>query len=216
MAEHGHASLMDGVYKYQRHFYDLTRKYYLLGRDRLLDELKAPENGTILEVGCGTGRNLIKAAKRYPNARLYGVDISDEMLKTARANIEKAKLSDRIELAQGDATNFSPSDLFGIPSFDRVFISYALSMIPDWQNTVRHSSTLLSETGALHMVDFGQQERLPGWFRAMLFAWLRKFHVSPRAELESYLNDLAKQASIRAEYKNLFRGYAVLGQLSRA
>ena len=28
---------MDGVYRYQRHVYDLTRKYYLLGRDRLID-----------------------------------------------------------------------------------------------------------------------------------------------------------------------------------
>ena len=117
MAEQVHASLMDGVYKYQRHFYDLTRKYYLLGRDRLLDDLRAPEGGTILEVGCGTGRNLIKAAKRYPNATLYGVDISDEMLKTARANIEKAKLSSRITLAQGDATGFSADDLFGAASF---------------------------------------------------------------------------------------------------
>ena len=216
MAEQAHASLMDGVYKYQRHFYDLTRKYYLLGRDRLLDELKAPDGGTILEVGCGTGRNLIKAAKRYPNARLYGVDISDEMLKTARANIAKAKLSDRVELAQGDATGFSASDLFGLSSFDRVFISYALSMIPDWKNTIRHSATLIGETGSLHMVDFGQQERLPGWFRSMLFAWLRKFHVSPRGELETYLNDVAHQAAGEAVFQNLFRGYAVLGRLSRA
>ncbi|RUV53463.1 SAM-dependent methyltransferase, partial [Mesorhizobium sp. M5C.F.Ca.IN.020.14.1.1] len=31
-----HAELMDGVYRWQRHIYDLTRKYYLLGRDRLI------------------------------------------------------------------------------------------------------------------------------------------------------------------------------------
>ncbi len=37
--EHSHAELMDGVYRYQRHVYDLTRKYYLLGRDRLIDGL---------------------------------------------------------------------------------------------------------------------------------------------------------------------------------
>ena len=215
MGEQAHAGLMDGVYKYQRHFYDLTRKYYLLGRDRLLDELQTPQGGTILEVGCGTGRNLIRAAKRYPNARLFGVDISDEMLKTARANIERAGLSDRINLARGDATNFSPQNLFDLDHFDRVFISYALSMIPDWQNTIRHSSTLLGENGSLHIVDFGQQERLPSWFRSMLFAWLTKFHVSPRGDLETYLNDLAAQSSIQANYQNLFRGYAVLGSLSR-
>lgn len=216
MAEPAHASLMDGVYKYQRHFYDLTRKYYLLGRDRLLDELQVPNGGTILEVGCGTGRNLIKAAKRYPNARLFGVDISDEMLKTARANIEKAKLSERIKLAQGDATGFSSQELFTLSSFDRVFISYALSMIPDWKNTIRHSATLIGETGSLHMVDFGQQERMPGWFRAMLFAWLSKFHVSPRGDLEVYISSVAQDEASEASFRNLFRGYAVLGTLSRS
>ncbi len=31
-----HATLMDRVYKRQRHFYDATRKYYLLGRDPMI------------------------------------------------------------------------------------------------------------------------------------------------------------------------------------
>ena len=35
-APSGHAALMDGVYRHQRHIYDLTRKFYLLGRDRLI------------------------------------------------------------------------------------------------------------------------------------------------------------------------------------
>ncbi|TIQ66810.1 MAG: SAM-dependent methyltransferase, partial [Mesorhizobium sp.] len=33
---------MDGVYRWQRHIYDLTRKYYLLGRDRLISGLEVP------------------------------------------------------------------------------------------------------------------------------------------------------------------------------
>ncbi|MHC2296968.1 ubiquinone/menaquinone biosynthesis C-methylase UbiE [Rhizobium mongolense] len=51
-----HANLMDGMYRYQRHIYDLTRKYYLLGRDRTIRNLDIAEGGTLLEVGCGTGR----------------------------------------------------------------------------------------------------------------------------------------------------------------
>ena len=38
-----HKGLMDGVYRYQRHIYDLTRKYYLLGRDGLIADLAAVE-----------------------------------------------------------------------------------------------------------------------------------------------------------------------------
>ena len=94
------ADLMDRVYRYQRHFYDLTRKYYLLGRDQLIAGLQPPTRGHVLEIGCGTGRNLIAAARAYPRAQFYGVDISASMLATARANIERAGLSDRIRLAQ--------------------------------------------------------------------------------------------------------------------
>lgn len=129
----GHAARMDGVYRGQRHIYDLTRKYYLLGRDRLIDELAPQPGAHVLEIGCGTGRNLIAAARFWPGAHFYGIDISEEMLKTARASIARAGLSQRIRVAQGDATDFDPKILFRIPSFDRIIQSYTLSMIPDWQ-----------------------------------------------------------------------------------
>jgi S-adenosylmethionine-diacylgycerolhomoserine-N-methlytransferase len=34
-----HATAMDRMYRHARHIYDLTRKPYLLGRDRLIAEL---------------------------------------------------------------------------------------------------------------------------------------------------------------------------------
>ena len=42
------------------------RKYYLLGRDRLVRELDAKPGDRIVEVGCGTARNLVRAARVYP------------------------------------------------------------------------------------------------------------------------------------------------------
>jgi S-adenosylmethionine-diacylgycerolhomoserine-N-methlytransferase len=92
---------MDGVYRRQRHVYDLTRKYYLLGRDRLIEELDVPPAGLVLELGCGTGRNLAHAALAYPDARFFGLDISSVMLETAAANLERDGLSGRIRLARG-------------------------------------------------------------------------------------------------------------------
>jgi SAM-dependent methyltransferase len=111
--DHSHAELMDGVYRYQRHVYDLTRKYYLLGRDRLIDRLDVPPGGTVLELGCGTGRNLVKAAQAFPQAQLGGLDISAEMLETASVAIGRRGLSARVRLAQGDASAFDAESLFG-------------------------------------------------------------------------------------------------------
>ena len=83
---------MDRIYARQRHIYDLTRRYFLLGRDTLIAELRPPSRGGILEIGCGTGRNLIATARAYPDAALFGLDVSSAMLSTARANIRRCGL----------------------------------------------------------------------------------------------------------------------------
>ena len=49
---------MNRMYRRQRHIYDGTRRYYLLGRDPLIAKLKPEAGANVLEVGCGTGRNL--------------------------------------------------------------------------------------------------------------------------------------------------------------
>lgn len=208
-----HAGRMDAIYRTQRHFYDLTRKYYLLGRDELIRALAPPASGTVLEIGCGTGRNLIAAARAWPEARLYGIDISEAMLETARAKVARAGLSERITLAQGDATGFDTVELFGVATFDRVFQSYTLSMIPDWHGAIREGAAKLAPGGELAVVDFGQQERLPRWWRTLLFAWLAKFEVAPRARLPEALREVAASAGLRAEITPHYRGFAWSGRL---
>jgi S-adenosylmethionine-diacylgycerolhomoserine-N-methlytransferase len=204
-----HADLMDDVYRWQRHVYDLTRKHYLLGRDRMIDRLEAPAGGSVLELGCGTGRNIALAARRYREARWFGLDISAEMLATARMALARNGLADRARLAQGDATDFDAEVLFGQHDFDRVFISYSLSMIPDWQACITQALAAVKPGGSLHIVDFGSQERLPGWFKSLLRAWLAKFHVSPRDSLREVLESECRRAGASLEFETLFRGYAV-------
>ena len=91
---------MDAMYRYQRHIYDLTRKFYLFGRDQLLRQLPAPAGAKILEMGCGTGRNLVNLARRAAGAEIYGVDISREMLATAEAKLARAGLRSHQHVAR--------------------------------------------------------------------------------------------------------------------
>lgn len=205
---------MDAIYRTQRHFYDLTRKYYLLGRDRLIRDLAPPPGGSVIEIGCGTGRNLIAAAKAWPDARYFGIDISEAMLETARAKVAAAGLSDRITLAQGDATAFDAQALFGITVFDRVFQSYTLSMIPDWQGALREGAGKLAPGGRLDIVDFGQQEQLPGAFKRLLFGWLAQFDVEPRRALPDVLGEVARARGLTDQFTPLYRGYAWSARLS--
>lgn len=210
-----HAKLMDGVYRWQRHIYDATRKYYLLGRDRLIARLAVPSGGKVLEVACGTGRNLVRTGRTYPDALLFGLDISSEMLATADASLERAGLPARASLAEADATAFDPMRLFGYRAFDRVFISYSLSMIPDWQGAIRAGLQATANGGELHIVDFGRQERLPSWFRKLLRGWLSRFHVSPRDSLREELESQSRRIGATLEFDSLFRGYAVIATIRK-
>ena len=213
--DYEHATLMDKVYRHQAAIYDLTRKYYLLGRDRLIDELDLPAGGTVLEIACGTGRNLIRIADRYQEAELYGVDISGPMLEQAARNTARASMSWRVHLAKADALSFSPEKTFGVGQFDRIVFSYCLSMIPDWEGALAHAVPMLAPGGRIHMVDFGQSSGLPKWFAAGMSAWLRQFHVTPRAGMAEAFARLAAETGMRAETRSIFRDYALIGTMSR-
>lgn len=202
------SELMDRIYRRQRHVYDLTRKYYLLGRDRLILRLAPPAGSRVLEIGCGTARNLVVAARAYPGVQFFGIDISTEMLETARHLVEREGLSHDIRLARADATAFDPALLFGVPSFSRIFVSYSLSMMPGWEAVLERALRWLAPGGELHVVDFGGQEHLPVWFRAGLRAWLRLFHVTPRDELEQELTLIGLRSGALTAIERPFRGYA--------
>ncbi|WP_321337341.1 class I SAM-dependent methyltransferase [uncultured Cohaesibacter sp.] len=207
-ADSNHAGLMDDIYRYQRTIYDATRKYYLLGRDRLIAEMAPQEDAHILEIACGTGRNLDLLDRRYPDRTLCGLDISEQMLETART-----KLAGRANLAQADACNFDSESLFGRKDFDHIVMSYSLSMIPDWQGAISEALKHLAPGGKLHLVDFGDQAQLPALFKHTLRNWLDRFHVSPRDELNNVLLELASEQSLKVSHRYLYRHYAQLAQV---
>ncbi len=178
-----HAALMDRIYRRQRYIYDFTRKYYLFGRDRLIDQLALKPGARVIEVGCGTARNLIRIARKYPGVRIYGLDASSEMLTTAEQSLAQEGLTGQVKLIQAYAEALSPG-LFGeTEPFDVAIFSYALSMIPDWKQALRAAVSALSPDGMLHIVDFGDLKGLGRPIEFLLRAWLGLFHVAPREEL---------------------------------
>ena len=128
------------------------------------------------------------------------------MLRTAEAKVARLGLSSRIRIAQGDATDFSPEDLFGRKAFDAVFISYSLSMMPQAPQVVANALASLKSNGRLHIVDFGMQDRLPAFWRRLLYGWLDLFHVHPDT---IDIGDAIRRAGGRLTWRQtLYRGYA--------
>jgi S-adenosylmethionine-diacylgycerolhomoserine-N-methlytransferase len=209
-----HATAMDRMYRFQRHIYDASRYFYLLGRDELLDRLHPPSGGSILEIGCGTGRNLIGLGRRYPDVRLFGVDISEEMLKSALQAASRAGLARQVTFAAADATSFNPVTSFGQAQFDRVMFSYSLSMIPDWRTALGRAARFLSTQGELHVADFGQCEKLPPVFSSALKRWLRWFSVTPRSTLPTEMEAIARTHGQTSHFESKFGGYAWLAAMT--
>lgn len=208
---------MDNMYRWTRHVYDASRKYYLLGRDVLIEKLDAGQDEQICEVGCGTARNLVKLARRYPQARFFGLDASEEMLKTAQANLDRQGIARKIQLRQAYSQSFHPENLFDIRRpLDKIIFSYALSIIPPWQESIDHALELLPSGGEIHIVDFGGQDELPSWFRSFLFWWLDKFHVYHKPEILDYLRLLEHEKKGALTVEPLYKGYAYRAVFKKA
>lgn len=157
---------LGGYYRLHAPIYDLTRPVFLFGRERVLDRLRVhwtlDRPPTILEIGCGTGRNLDKLERRFPGARLVGLDLAEPMLERARR-----RLGDRARLVRGAAGEVDA----GGP-YDIVLLSYVLTMTGAAQaRCITAAHAALAPGGLLGVVDF-ERTPLPAFAR-----WMALNHV---------------------------------------
>lgn len=205
-----HQERMDRRYRYQRHIFDLSRRFILFGRDRAIAALRLGEASSVLEIGCGTGRNLKLMAEAHPALQLAGVDISSEMLKSARAKLAAARLDQRIALRQGDAA--APAG----GKAPRILMSYCLSMVPDWRRALVGAIDMLAPGGILAIVDFGSFGGLPDWLAESCIAVLSRHDVTPCLELAQELRRNAASPSLTVRHEYALAGVYQLAVVTRA
>jgi S-adenosylmethionine-diacylgycerolhomoserine-N-methlytransferase len=167
-----HRDFLNRYYGASRRIYDLTRKYYLFGRDGVLGALAGERWTRLVEVGPGTGRNLRLLRRMRPDAELGAIEASDAMLEHARARCPD------VSFVQGFAERADYAAPLGAPP-ERVLFSYCLSMVPNQREALARARGALAPGGEVVVVDFSDLEGLPGPLAALLRAWLRAFHVAP-------------------------------------
>lgn len=214
------AVAMDRMYRFTRHVYDLTRAYYLLGRDRLLAKIATSPTTSTLEVGCGTARNLIRLGRRPEPGALFGLDASHEMLETAAASIARSGVEQRgrppIVLRQGLAEQLDGRRMFGREApFDTIYFSYCLSMVPTWPGAIEAALANLKPGGEMLIVDFWDQRDLPRWFAAGLRRWLAMFHVHYRPEVHDALAAIGTSGRAEVTFESVANRYAYIATVRR-
>jgi S-adenosylmethionine-diacylgycerolhomoserine-N-methlytransferase len=205
------AHAMDRLYAGQKRVFDLTRKYYLLGRDQLIERMTIAPGATVCELGAGTARNLILLARRHPQGRFYGVDISAEMLDQAAINLARAGLGESIAMRHAPAEELDYHGQFGLAApFDAVVFSYCLSMLPvaALRPAIDAAWANVAPGGTLYYVDFGPMLGWPAPARRVFARWLGLFHAHYRQDVVDALTALAPRREV--ESVPLYGGYALL------
>jgi phosphatidylethanolamine/phosphatidyl-N-methylethanolamine N-methyltransferase len=136
--------------------------------------------GRVLEVGIGTGISLPQYA---PHVRIFGTDISEAMLRKAKARVAELRLKNVEGLAVMDAEKLEfPDD-----SFDVVMAQYVVTAVPNPEAALNEFARVLRPGGEMIILsrvsaDAGMrrfiEQRLqpvvrPLGFRTAEFAWSR-------------------------------------------
>jgi ubiquinone/menaquinone biosynthesis C-methylase UbiE len=111
--------------------------------ERLFQKLTIGPNDYVLEIGCGSAKDLCRLVEKY-NCRAIGVDSSDLILKFAKDRVRRTGLSSKITIIKGDIANMN---FFLDGQFDIVIAQSVLATIPDKDKVAAEVSRVLKSGG---------------------------------------------------------------------
>lgn len=120
-------------------------------REQALAKLKVEEGEVVLEIGFGPGHDLVSMAKSVGvEGKVYGIDLSLEMVAIAKERMSAAGLADRVLLEQGDAVRLPYPDEF----FDAIFMSFTLELFdtPEIPKVLAECRRVLGAAGRMGVV----------------------------------------------------------------
>lgn len=141
------AERLQAFYGPQAEHYDAFRERLLQGRAELMGLLDPAPGDRVVELGAGTGRNLQFLGDRLGTlGQVDLVDLCPALLEQARRRTQGRS---NVRVLEADAVTYRTEQ-----PVDCIYLSYALTMIPDWEGALRNALALLRPGGTLGVVDF--------------------------------------------------------------
>ncbi|WP_420081449.1 SAM-dependent methyltransferase [Streptomyces sp. JL4002] len=116
--------------------------------DVFIDWLKVDGSSHVLDLGCGVGGPGLRLVS-HTGARVTGISISEEQVKTANRLAAEAGLADRASFQHGDAMKLPFADA----SFDAVMALESICHMPDRQQVLTDAARVLAPGGRLVLTD---------------------------------------------------------------
>jgi demethylmenaquinone methyltransferase / 2-methoxy-6-polyprenyl-1,4-benzoquinol methylase len=140
------------------HRYDLLNRLLSLGVDRswrrktvaALAVGDGPRE--VLDVATGTGDLAMAVAQAHAEARVVGLDPSENMLAVGRTKVERAGLGARVALVHGDACALP----FGDDRFDATCIAFGIRNVPDRALALREMARVTRPGGRVAVLELGE------------------------------------------------------------
>lgn len=111
---------------------------------------------TILDIATGTGDLAMMMARLKPE-KIIGLDISEGMLQVGNQKIEKANLSDMIEMRVGDSEDIPFDD----NTFDAITVSFGVRNFADLDTGLSEIKRVLKPGGRLVILETSNPTKFP-------------------------------------------------------
>lgn len=160
-------------------------------RSEAVSRLELKRGSRVLEVGCGTGRNLAPLVEAVgAEGRVYGVDLSEGMLAEAQELCAKQEWRN-VELRRADAADYVLPE-----PVDGAIFSLSYAVIPHHQEALRHAWNQLRPGGYLVIMDAKLPSGILGKLLYPFVVWTSKLtvlgnpDVRPWDELRALTDDV--------------------------
>jgi len=189
-------------------YYDVLNRVLTLGidtrwRKKAVSMLPPKPELHVMDMATGTADVALEIIKQRPDAKVVGIDISNDMLEVGREKVTKKSLSDQIALVSGasEAINYPDN------TFDAATVSFGVRNFEDTIGGLSEMKRVIKPGGKIIVLEFSQIRTFPfkqafNLYFGRVLPWIGKVWSSdPRAY--SYLYESVQAFPDGEDFGNL-------------